>query len=143
MHLYLNYGHEHRDFAQWTTCGFSTVVAVLDDTHGSFKSFTDLSTQYSLPGFHIFHYHQLLTFLKTCFRLRQDSLQDSFIEVVHVCDPYSILGIYLRLIAHQRTKYHLPSFKSRISVLGNEHVPERILEGYQKVRSLVVCKSWR
>lgn len=133
---------DHKPFTQWSSSGITTISKVIDPAQGTFRPFSELTKQYSLTPSQVFHYHQLTSYLRSCFRTRQNPCQCTFIDALIDWDQYSISDIYSNLITHQATKYHIVPFKPWISILDDQDAPEKILAGYQKIRSLVTCETW-
>lgn len=133
---------DHKAFTQWSSSGITTISEVIDPVQGTFRLFSELTKQFSLKPSQEFHYHQLTSYFRSCCSTRQNPCQHSFFDALIDRDQYSISDIYSNLITHQAKKYHTVPFKPWISILDDQEAPEKILAGYQRVRSLVMCETW-
>lgn len=61
-------------FAQWRNFDLTIVATFYKGTPSVVKPFSDLSQEYSLELSQIFRYHQLLSYLGTCYSFKQEHL---------------------------------------------------------------------
>lgn len=133
----------HEAFNQWKTRGLTNITSIYQDKPGKFKPFQTLVREFSLPPTHIFFYHQLIDYLRSCCGYESDPFQTSFIDNILKSKDYSISNIYSHLIQHQTRKYCLKPFQKWAHLLGDNYLPEKILEGYRHIRKFTTSETWR
>lgn len=132
----------HKAFGQWKLKGLTDVSSLYLNKPGKFKPFQTLMREYSLSPTHVFFYHQLISYLKSCSGPSTNPLETSCIDTLIKSNNYSISNIYSCLIQHQTRKYALKPFQKWSHLLDDESLPEKILEGYKTVRNLTASESW-
>ncbi|PIO40484.1 hypothetical protein AB205_0190240 [Aquarana catesbeiana] len=130
----------HKAFGQWKLGGLTNVTSIYHDKLGEFKPFQTLMREFSLPPTHVFFYHQLTDYLKSCCGSESDPLETSCIDTLIKSNNYSISNIYSCFIQHQAQKYCLKPFQKWSRLLGDNGLPEKILEGYRHIRNLKCLK---
>lgn len=133
----------HKAFTQWQSRGLTKITSIYQDKPGKFKPYHTLMRKFSLPPTHSFFYHQLTDYLRSCCGPESDPFKTSFIDNILQSKDYSISNIYSHLIQHQSWKYCLTPFQKWSHILGDEELPDKILEGYRLVRKLTTSETWR
>lgn len=133
----------HNAYTQWQSRGLTKIISMYQDKPCSFKPYQSLMREFSLPTTHGFYYHQLTDFLRTCCAPDSDPFKPSFIDNIIQSKEYSISTIYSHLIQHQSRKYRLTPFQKWSHLLGDEDLPDKILDGYRLIRKLTISETWR